>query len=77
MSASDTDKKVSDAMENAGLFFWILKSMKQFNDGEINGIITGQLKTTERENCFIMTYWRAITNVDSMLCTCRTSFSDE
>lgn len=64
---SDVDKKVADAIENTGLFFWILKSMKQFNDQEVNGVITGQLKTNDRENCFILTYWRAVCNVDSML----------
>jgi hypothetical protein len=61
------DKKVSEALENTGLFYWILKSMKKFNDQEINGVISGQLKTNDRENCFLLVYWRSVNNVDSML----------
>ena len=61
------DKKVADALENTGLFYWILKSMKKFNDQEIGGVISGQLKPTERENCFLLVYWRGGYNVDSML----------
>jgi hypothetical protein len=69
-SSSDgnvVDKKVADALENTGLFYWILKSMKKFNDQEVNGVISGQLKTTDKENCFLLVYWRAVNNVDSML----------
>jgi hypothetical protein len=65
--SSDVDKKVADALENTGLFFWILKSMKQFNDQEVNGVITGQLKPNDRENCFLLVYWRSVNNVNSML----------
>src|SRR5277367_5516675 len=61
------DKKVADALENTGLFYWILKSIKNFNDQEINGVISGQLNTTDRENCFLLVYLRAVNNVDSML----------
>ena len=45
----------------------ILKSMKQFNDQEIKGVILGQLKTTDEENAFLLAFWRAVHNVDSML----------
>lgn len=62
-----TDKKVSEALENTGLFFWILKSVKQFNDQEVKGVLLGQFKTTDKENCFLLVYWRAVHNVDSML----------
>ena len=60
-------KKISEATENVGLFYGILKSMKKFNDQEIKGVISGQLRTTERENCFLLAYWRSTYNVDSML----------
>jgi hypothetical protein len=65
--SSDTNKKVTEALENTGLFYWILKSMKQFNDQEVIGVITGQLKTSDGENCFLLTYWRTVYNVNSML----------
>jgi hypothetical protein len=65
--ADTTDKRVADALENTGLFYWILKSMRQFNDHEVNGILLGQLKTNDRENCFLLVYWRAVDNVNSML----------
>jgi len=61
------DKKVADALDNTGLFYWILKSMKNFNDQEVNGVLSGQLKTTDRENCFLLVHWRSVNNVDSML----------
>jgi hypothetical protein len=61
------DKKVAEALENTGLFYWILKSMKKFNDQEVNGVLTGQLKTNDRENCFLLVYWRTVDNIDSML----------
>ncbi len=70
MSSGDgntVNKKVGEALENAGLFYWILKSIKQFNDQEVSGVVTGQLKTNDRENCFLLVYWRAANNVDSML----------
>src|ERR1700690_2219998 len=70
MGSSDgnaVDKKVSEALENTGLFYWILKSMKKFNDQEVNGVISGQLKTTDKENCFLLVYWRSVNNVNSML----------
>ena len=67
-SSSDAvDKKVSDALENTGLFYWILNSMKKFNDQEVNGVLSGQLKTNDRENCFLLVYWRSVNNVASML----------
>ena len=56
--SSDVDKKVTDALENTGLFYWILNSIKKFNDQEVNGILTGQLNTSDRENCFLLVYWR-------------------
>ncbi len=65
--SSDVDKKVTDALENTGLFYWILNSIKKFNDQEVNGILTGQLNTSDRENCFLLVYWRSVNNVNSML----------
>jgi hypothetical protein len=66
-SANTHPPKISDALESADLFCSILKSMKQFNDQEIKGVITGQLKTSDEENSFLLTYWRGVHNVDTML----------
>ena len=30
-------------------------------------MLSGQLKTNDRENCFLLVYWRTVNNVDSML----------
>jgi hypothetical protein len=53
-------------MENTSLFYWILKSMKNFNDMELKGVISGQLKPTDEENCYLLVYWRAVNNVDTV-----------
>lgn len=54
-------------LDNAALFYAVLKSVKEFNDAEVKGIIRSQFKTTDRENCFIASYWRAVNNVDTLL----------
>jgi hypothetical protein len=53
--------------QNAALFYWILKSLNQFNDSEIKGVIDTLLSPSDHENCFIGTYYRTMGNVETLL----------
>jgi hypothetical protein len=64
---SGSSKAVADGLENTGLFYAILKSIREFNEMEVKGVLHGQLNTTDRENCFLASYWRAVDNVESLL----------
>jgi hypothetical protein len=33
----------------------------------LKGVIQGQLNLSDRENCFLASYWRAATNVDTLM----------
>lgn len=59
--------KVAEALESVGLFYSILKSIKLLNDQEIKGVLLTQLGPTDEENCFLLNYWRAVHNVDTMI----------
>lgn len=53
--------------ENAGLFHAVLRSLKEFNDIEFKNVIHGLINPTDRENCFLACYTRAVANVDTLL----------
>jgi hypothetical protein len=53
--------------KNAALFYWMLKSLNQFNIAEIKGVTDSLISPTDHENCFIGTYYRAIGNVETLL----------
>jgi hypothetical protein len=57
----------SEAEKNAGLFFWILKSLHQFNTSEVKGVIDTLALPSDDDNCFIGTYYRALGNVETLL----------
>jgi hypothetical protein len=53
--------------ENAGRFFFSLKSLYQFDNLEVHGVIQNLLSKTEEENCFVGTYLRTRGNIESLL----------
>jgi hypothetical protein len=55
------------AEENAAIFYWILKSLHQFNESEVKGVIDTLISPSERDNCYIGTYYRALGNVETLL----------
>ncbi len=67
MASNSTPPASIPASDNASLFYAVLQSVKEFNDAEVKGVIQGQIKTTDRENCFLASYWRAVNNVDTLL----------
>jgi hypothetical protein len=48
-------------------FYKMLKSLDDFNEKEISGVVFGQVSPTSREQCFLGNYLRAIANVKTLL----------
>ena len=57
----------SEALENAGRFYEMLKSLHEFDKAEIFGVINTLLSISEEDSCFIGTYYRARGNVETLL----------
>jgi hypothetical protein len=47
--------------------FTVIKSLNQFDQQKVRGVIGGLLSKTERDNCFVGIYHRAKANVESLL----------
>jgi hypothetical protein len=50
-----------------GVFFAMLKSLDEFDEREVRGVIGTLLSPSDRETCFIATYRRASANVATLL----------
>jgi len=57
----------SGSLESTSRFYNSLKSVREFDQYEIDGVIKTLLSKTNREQCFIATYYRAVANVDTLL----------
>jgi len=53
--------------ENAGRFFFSVKSLFQFDNVEVHGVIQNLLSKTDEDNCFLGTYLRTRGNIESLL----------
>lgn len=60
---------VTTASDNAGALFAVVKSIRAFDKLELAGIVSSvaALKPTDRESCFLATYYRTAGIVDSLL----------
>ena len=47
--------------------FTVVKSLNQFDQQKIRGVVGGLLSKTDRDQCFVGIYYRAKANVESML----------
>ena len=47
--------------------YTMLKSLAQFDKLHLRGVIRGLLAKTDRDNCFIGNYYRAVANIESLL----------
>ena len=47
--------------------YTMLKSLNEFDKKEIAGVLRGLLAKTDRDNCFVGTYYRAKANVETLL----------
>ena len=50
-------------------FHTMVKSLREFDKIEVKGVVDTLLSKTDRDQCFIGTYWRAVANVESLLAT--------
>lgn len=57
----------SEATANADRFYTMVKSLNNFDNVEVKGVIDTLLSKTDEENCFIGTYYRTIGNVATLL----------
>jgi len=60
---------VTTASDNAGRFYGVVKSIREFDKLELAGILASvvALSPTPRENCFIATYYRTAGIIESLL----------
>jgi hypothetical protein len=64
MSAPATS---DDAFQTTGRFYAMVESLHKFDKQEVKGVLRTLLSTSERERCFIATYYRASGNAASLL----------
>jgi hypothetical protein len=57
----------SAASERAEQFYAVIKSIREFDRQKLTGILQGLINPTEREQCFLATYYRAAGNIESLL----------
>ena len=57
----------AEATENAERFYTMVKSLNNFDNAEVKGVIDTMLSPTPAENCFVGTYYRTICNIDTIL----------
>ncbi len=57
----------SESSRSTARFYSVLKSLREFDQIEINGVIENLLSKTDREQCFIATYYRGVANVETLL----------
>src|SRR5262249_39647885 len=57
----------SESMRATAQFYSVVKSLREFDKQEVEGVLETLLSTTEREKCFIATYYRSIANVNTIL----------
>lgn len=55
------------ATANADRFYTMVKSLNNFNNLEVRGVIRSLLARTDEENCFIGTYYRVGSNIETVL----------
>lgn len=48
-------------------FFAMLKSLNQFDEMEVRGVVSSLVSQTDREICFLLVYDRAVANVASLM----------
>jgi hypothetical protein len=67
MEQTVNQRASTEAEENASRFYHLVKSYNNFDKMEILGVIQSLLSTTDEENCFVGTYYRARGNVETLL----------
>jgi hypothetical protein len=63
----DEDSAVLDPATLAERIYTMLKSLSEFDKQEIRGVVKNLLGKTDRDVCFLGTYYRAVANVKTLL----------
>jgi len=58
---------MSEATASADQFYTLVKSLNSFDNVAVKGVIDTQLSRTPEENCFVGTYYRTVSNVETVL----------
>ena len=64
---STSDSGPSGSSGSTALFYNVVKSLREFDQYEVDGVVGTLLSKTNREQCFIATYYRCAGNVDTLL----------
>jgi hypothetical protein len=56
-----------DHLKTVEQFYTMVKSLREFDKIEVKGVVDTLLSKTDRDQCFIGTYYRAIANVETLL----------
>jgi hypothetical protein len=56
-----------DPLKATEQFYTMVKSVREFDKTEVRGVIRTLLSKTDREECFIGTYYRSAANVETLL----------
>lgn len=56
-----------DPSTNAGMFYSMVRSLSNFDEREVKPIIETLLSTSDREICFVATYFRTLGNIETLL----------
>jgi len=59
--------EVDEAIKESGLWFAILQSLANFDEGEVKGVVNGLISPTIPEECLVSIYYRVAANVRSLL----------
>jgi hypothetical protein len=58
---------VPSSAEFTSRFYNALKTLREFDQEEITGLVEALLSKTDREQCFLATYYRAVADVETLL----------
>jgi Family of unknown function (DUF5677) len=67
MAESAVDVAVKQAVESTTLSFQVMIDLEAFDKQFVQGVVTSLLKPSEREECFLVSYHRAVLNVRSII----------
>jgi len=57
----------SESSKATSQYYSVVKSLREFDEHEVEGVIETLLSKTDREQCFIATYYRSVANVQTLL----------
>ncbi len=62
-----TDDEATPRLPDVGKFHGAIRVLEEFDCKELRGVVKGMLSLTERETCFVATYYRAALDAHSLV----------